>query len=730
MIKDVTLVKVYHSISCNDLMCAIKEMENYLALHPHQINSDRLYAIRADYQMMIDYWRKGYKDPQINELYIKLLQRMYMLLANVVIKTRSLQSPLLASLFIKANLSPRDWSVQVVREQLETFVSDIALLELEPPHTIAERRKQLFQQHYQLLNEVFAHILTSDLWTDGQGEATEQMLLSPTIDSNDQQLLVSAITLAARNCFDMVKFRTLIHVYQQSSDEYVRQRALVGWVYSIDAQLASPIYPEMKSLVEQTLQNPNSVKELVELQKQVYYCLGAEEDRHTIEQEILPELIKNQQNIARTGIMEQDEESVLNDIMHPDAEEQNLEKLEGSFRRMIDMQKQGSDVYFGGFSQMKRFPFFNEIANWFTPFYMDHPAIAQARERFGNVKFLMSILKYGPFCNSDKYSFILAFETVLNQIPENVRGMLDRGEAMMVQKVAQEEMTSPAYIRRIYLQDLFRFFRLHPVRNEFDSIFREDTSKAALFLKDSLFDHPALAVHFKEIASFLIKRKRKNDAAFLLSLLHDEQYYDYDYFMLMAYLSDEPKQYYLNALKLNPDSERALQGLAKVWFNELHYENALEAYDRLLALKPDKKAYLLNKAVCLTNLYCYDEAEQILFRLNYEDASDLNVVRVLAWALTGDGKYDQAQRLFEQLMAEEKPAERDRINYAFCLWFSGKVDEAANCFRTSVMNTEPQGKRWAGLYNIILDEMELLLSKGFTHDDMRMMIDWIDVYGL
>jgi len=726
MFTDATLDTIYGNLSARDLMCAIKDMEVYLAAHPHQINADRLYAIKADYQVMIDYWRKGYKDPQLPELYNKLLHRMYTLYANVRTNARVLQSPTMASLFMKAHLSPRDWSVQVVREQLEKFVSDIALLELEPPHTVAERRKQLHQQHTQLTTELFSHILTSDLWTEGQGESIEQLLLSPTVDSNDQQLIVSAISLAAMNCYDMVKFRTLIHVYQQSVDEHVRQRALIGWVFSIDSNLEEYLYPEMRTLVEQTLANPDNVKELVELQKQIYYCLSVDEDRHTIEQEIMPDLIKNQQNLQHRSDLEQDEESILNDILHPGEEEENLEKMEASFRRMVDMQKQGSDVYFGGFSQMKRFPFFNEISYWFTPFYIDHPGIALAREKFGNIKFLQSILQYGPFCSSDKYSFMLAFQTVLSQIPESTRQLLDRGEATMYQKLEQEEMDTPAYIRRTYLQDLFRFFRLNQLRNEFRNIFSEDVH-ACLFMERPIFGNTDLHAHFTEVASFLIKRHRMYDAEALILCLN-EKYHDFDYYMIRGYLGYD-EDGYRKALELNPQSERALLGLARSLFKDEEYESALDAYNQLVELNATKQSYQLNKAICLTNLYRYDEAEQILFRLNYEDANNLNVARVLAWALTGNGKYEQAGRLFDQLMAQEKPADSDRVNFAFFLWFSGRIDEAANSFRSYVTSAKPKDQRWNELHNIIYKEHVLLEKKGITNHEIQMMIDWVDVYG-
>ena len=727
MFSDDTLECVKSALAELNLMSAIKYMENYLAVHPHQINSDRLFAIKSDYQMMIDYWRKGYKDPELPQLSQKLLHRMYVLYANVETNARVLKSPLMASFLMKANLSPRDWSVQVVREQLEKFVSDVTLLELEPPHTVNERRKNLYQQHNQLMTDLFAHILIADLWTDGQGEAIEQLLLSPTIDSADQQLIVSAMTLAAINCFDMVKFRTLIHVYQQSTDEYVRQRALFGWAFSIDDDIEEQLFPEVRMLIEQTLQNPNYMKELIELQKQVFYCMSADEDRNTIEKEIMPELLKNQQKMQQRDEQELTEESLLDDILHPDAEEQEIEKLESSFRRMIDMQKQGSDVYFGGFSQMKRFPFFNEISNWFTPFDTHHPGVAHVWKKFGNVKFLTGILQYGPFCNSDKYSFLLAFESVLSQIPDHVRGMLDRGEAVMYQKLGMDEITTPAYIRRIYLQDMFRFFRLNQLRTEFNNMFVKDSSKS-MFIMKTAFDNTDIQAHFKDVITFLIKRKQKNYAEMLMRIWYKEEYHDYDYYMLRGYLDNNADLSYLKALELNPQSERALLALARIWFGWRDYKKALNAYDQLLDINPDKKSYQLNKAICLTNLYRYDEAEQILFRLNYEDADNLEVARVLAWALTGNGKYEQAGRLYDQLMAQEEPEDSDYINYGFYLWFTGRIDDAANCFRTYVMDSKFIGESWKELTNIIYRESGLLEKKGITKREMNMMIDLTDVY--
>ena len=600
-------------------------------------------------------------------------------------------------------------------------MSEVAMLDLEPQHTSQERRRSVFKQHHQFIGDIFAYILTSDIWTEGQGEAMEQLLLSPTIDSNDQQVIISAMTLAAMNCFDIVKFRVLMNVYLQSSDEYVRQRALVGWVLSIDDHLHQDLFPEQADLVKKALENPNCGKELVELQKQIYYCMSAEEDRDTIQKEIMPDLIKSQRNMmTRDDVLEQDEESILNDILHPDEEEKNLEKVEASFHRMIDMQKQGSDIYFGGFSQMKRFSFFNDITNWFTPYYKEHPGISQLFDRFGNVKFLQGILRWGPFCNSDKYSFVLAFDSVLMQIPENVRKMLDRGEAEMVQKLEQEELNTPAYIRRIYLQDLFRFFRLFSQRQEFRNFFSYDHFEC-LFFDDEVFLSTKLQDHYHDIIVFLMKRNRIYEAKELIGDYEEEKYYTYDYYMLSAYLRNHKVADYQKALEIRPNDERALSGLGKALFEDEEYDQALNVFNQLLEINPNKKSYLLSK------LNRYDEAEQILFRLNYEDAGNLNVARVLAWTLTCNGKTEQAGRLYDQLMAEEEPADVDMLNYGFYLWLTGKINEAADCFRTYENNTKDQKEEWLNVHDLIKDEAELLHKNGIVEEEISMMSDLIGV---
>lgn len=718
MIRNEALNNVFHQLLTRDLGEAIVAMENYLAVHPHQINSDRLHAIRTDYQLMADYWRHGFRDPQLPTLYDNLLKRMYVLYANIASNYTIRHTPYLSAILFKSHVSVRDWSPSVIREELESFVSDVAMLGLEPPHTAEPKRKELYVRHHQSMVELFDYILTSNLWTDSFASAMEDILLSPTIDVNDQQLIVSCVMLSSMSYFDIAKFRMLVHVYQQATDEQVRQRALIGWVFSLDADMGRCIYSEEEHLVKGLLEDKHCCEELAELQRQLIYCISAEQDNATIQREIIPNLVKpnkNSDSPISINWMNEEDMDQLNDILHPNEAEERLERMENSYKKMVDMQRQGSDIYFGGFSQMKRYPFFNELLNWFVPFYFDHPEVNGISDKYRNNGFLRSMMKNGPFCNSDKYSFMLAFESVINTVPEGIRKMLDRGEGQLaMQEMAGQDLQEPAYLRRLYLQDLYRFFRLNPQRDAFRNIFNPQEKEYLFFTSEIFYDTP-LQRYYNEITAFLIKKKRLDDARLMLKH-YDQDNRDFQYYMMSGYLCDSKISYYAKAIELEPENERALSGYARSLFQQKDFGQAMEIYEKLLVLQPEKKAYLLSRAVCQTELHQYEEAEKILFRLNYEMPDDENVNRVLAWTLTCNGKYEQAGRLYSQLLSVEEPSTDDILNYGYCLWFDGKIDDAADCFRRYLKETG------ASKDTIIKNETELLCEKGITEAELQMML--------
>lgn len=702
---------VLEALKDRNLGEAISAMETFLSVHPHQINSDRLHAIHTDFKVMSDYWRQGYKDPQIGLLYDNLLRRMYVLYANIQVNHSVRHSSYLSSLFLKAHGTPRDWSPLAIKESLENDVSEGAMLDLEGLAEDDPKRNDFYKRHYDSMVDLCAYLITRDLWSDGFASAMEDILLSPTVDTIDQQLIVSCITLSSINMFDMAKFRVLVHLYQQSTDEDVRQRALVGWVFSLNYELGKAFYQEEVDLIKQLVEDEQCQQELVQMQKQMIFCLNAEKDNQTIQKEIIPDLLRHQGYEMTPNGLIQKEEDPLQDILNGDEQEKREEQIEAQINRMNDMISQGVDIYYSGFTYLKSYPFFQELTNWFVPFYENHPGIIQARIKFKGSRFMQAVINNSTFCNSDKYSFVMSFLKVLDQLPESVRNVVLKDGIMDNMHV---DSTSPTFIRRMYLQDWYRFSKLFRERNEFPNPF-ETSTRSYLFFASHLFKYTSLETKFNEVTAFLLKKKRDEDAASLINN-YSEDHYDYQYFMMCGYLDFLPHRHYAEALKLRPDDERALSGLARTKFASKYYEDSLSLYRQLVAMKPESKSYLLNLAVCLTNLKQYDEAEQHLFRLNYENPDDAIIKRYLAWTLTCDDKYEQAENLYQQLLSEEEVYADDLRRYGYCLWFSGKVGEAIDFFRRYLKESDDK------MFIVISNERELLLSKGITEPEMKMML--------
>ena len=207
---------------------AIEVLEHLYAKHPSLIGHGEFDSIRNDYRLMVDYMGRGYADSQREALYSTLLQRLYRVAANLEISWRCKNIGAYIDAFrVSAHLN---MSHDFIRTVLETFVSDVTMLSLLPESTRKQRQTEIYDRHQQFVNRLFNALWTSCQWTEEDSVFYTDLLLSPTVVSGDQQIIASAISLGAMNQFDINKFKTLVSVYRRASDEYVRQRALVGWV--------------------------------------------------------------------------------------------------------------------------------------------------------------------------------------------------------------------------------------------------------------------------------------------------------------------------------------------------------------------------------------------------------------------------------------------------------------------------------------------------------------------
>ena len=474
------LSKAINCLMDRRLSNAIEVLDQLYVQRPSLMGHSEFEAIKTDYQLMVDYMGRGFSDSHRESLYNTLLQRLYRVAADLEISWRCKNVSAYVNSF--RVIDHLNTSHDFVRTVLESFVSDIAMLSLQPEEMREQKSKELYERHQTFINRLFSALWTSCQWTEDDCKFYTELLLSPTVMSTDQQVIVSAISLGAMNQFDINKFKTLVNVYQKATDEHVRQRALVGWVLAVFEGM--DIFPEQDALIRELCENPAITRELLTLQIQFFYSKAAEKDNDKIQRDIMPDIMRNSNlTIGRLGIMEK-EEDAIESILHQDADEKRMEQLEEKVRKMMDMQKQGSDIYFGGFSQMKRFSFFNDMVNWFTPFYLNHPALRSVINKLGDTKFLNTLMERSNFCESDRYSFAFALEQIINQLPADIKDAI--GSDAMLGPLAESDDTEDAIsIRRTYLQDLYRFFRLYHTANDFINPF-EDNGKGD-FVADTFF---------------------------------------------------------------------------------------------------------------------------------------------------------------------------------------------------------------------------------------------------
>ena len=560
--------------------------------------------VKNDYRLMQDAMMRGLRDDKIDEVYADIMRKVYGAGLDVLIEEKVKRYSSFA--YARVSAQQTEAHPDAVRTVLEAYVQDMAMMAFEPENTRKAKMEKLTADHHAYMKQLFNALLVAPMWNDRRAADFADLLLSPTIDRDDALLLVSAVMLATMNVNDPYKWDMLAEVYVRATDKVLKMRALVGWVLSLPYDPRGPrIFPFVQERIKAMLADKTTLKQMLDMQMQMLFCCNADADNEEIQRNIMPTLIKNTNlQMTRLGIVEK-EDDPMKDIMDPNAAERDMEEMERKYRKMMDMQKQGSDIYFGGFSKMKTFPFFNDLCNWFAPFNAAHPALGAARERLAGSTFLNNLMENGPFCDSDKYSFALAIAQIMDRMPDNVKEMLN-SDATFGPTVSKDEQEDPAYICRSYLQSLYRFFRLYRSKRDFLNPFildeLEDNDGNALFLSYKLLACPEMEENAVALCGFLLKRKMMRELMSMAICYKSSQNPRLVRFLALVPMTDGKWQeaYDLFAsVSEDQHTEESLRGMAHCCMSLKRFGEAVAIYRRLLAMHPDSFSYQLNLAVCL-----------------------------------------------------------------------------------------------------------------------------------
>lgn len=675
--------------------------------------------VKNDYRLMQDAMMRGLRDDKIDEVYADIMRKVYGAGLDVFIEEKVKKYSSFA--YARVSAQQTEAHPDAVRTVLEAYVQDMAMMAFEPESTRKAKMEKLTADHHAYMKQLFNALLVAPMWNDRRAADFADLLLSPTIDRDDALLLVSAVMLATMNVNDPYKWDMLAEVYVRATDKVLKMRALVGWVLSLPYDPRGPrLFPFVQERIKVMLADKTTLKQMLDMQMQMLFCCNADADNEEIQRNIMPTLIKNTNlQMTRLGIVEK-EDDPMKDIMDPNAAERDMEEMERKYRKMMDMQKQGSDIYFGGFSKMKTFPFFNDLCNWFAPFNAAHPALGAARERLAGSTFLNNLMENGPFCDSDKYSFALAIAQIMDRMPDNVKEMLN-SDATFGPTVSKDEQEDPAYICRSYLQSLYRFFRLYRSKRDFLNPFildeLEDNDGNALFMSYKLLACSEMEENAVALCGFLLKRKMMRELMSMAICFKSSQNPRLVRFLALVPMTDGKWQEAYDLFASVPEdqhTEESLRGMAHCCMSLKRFGEAVAIYRRLLAMHPDSFSYQLNLAVCLMSSDAFsscgdvasscdasscgassslggkvearpnkvvEEGTKLLYKLDYEHPDNANVRRVLAWCMMLQGNFDKAIDIYTRLLSQPDAVSADRLNAAYAHWLSRDVARAVALLR-------------------------------------------------
>lgn len=737
--------------------------------------------VKNDYRLMQDAMMRGLRDDKIDEVYADIMRKVYGAGLDVLIEEKVKRYSSFA--YARVSAQQTEAHPDAVRTVLEAYVQDMAMMAFEPENTRKAKMEKLTADHHAYMKQIFNALLVAPMWNDRRAADFADLLLSPTIDRDDALLLVSAVMLATMNVNDPYKWDMLAEVYVRATDKVLKMRALVGWVLSLPYDPRGPrLFPFVQERIKAMLADKTTLKQMLDMQMQMLFCCNADADNEEIQRNIMPTLIKNTNlQMTRLGIVEK-EDDPMKDIMDPNAAERDMEEMERKYRKMMDMQKQGSDIYFGGFSKMKTFPFFNDLCNWFAPFNAAHPALGAARERLAGSTFLNNLMENGPFCDSDKYSFALAIAQIMDRMPDNVKEMLN-SDATLGPTVSKEEQENPAYICRSYLQSLYRFFRLYRSKRDFLNPFildeLEDNDGNALFMSYKLLACPEMEENAVALCGFLLKRKMMRELMSMAICYKSSQNPRLVRFLALVPMTDGKWQEAYDLFASVPEdqhTEESLRGMAHCCMSLKRFGEAVAIYRRLLAMHPDSFSYQLNLAVCLMSSDAFsscgdvasscgdaasscgaasslggkvearpnkvvEEGTKLLYKLDYEHPNNANVRRVLAWCMMLQGHFDKAIDIYTRLLSQPDAVSADRLNAAYAHWLSRDVAhavallreycnlceqeeaEAKEAAKKQGRRCEPTKSRNYRLVEDFTKDADLLSKYGISLTERKIMVD-------
>ena len=685
---------------------------------------DTLYNIEMTYKSLLKYRVEGLRDPESQKIYNHVLADIFHTSDEVFIL---LLSRFGEGIYFDTLRRHKEKQSPDLEGQLQLCHSEMdRMLLMEGSYSKSSDDFKLAVKH------IFEMLMTQRELYKSSGDIIRNVFKEDGLPWPQQCLMVSATTIHLLHYFNEAALLLLFQLTAHANEE-IQQRALVGLylvLYKYDKRLI--LYPEITRQLTKLKERYSNTEVLRSIVIQIMRTSETEKLARKLSDEILPEVARIHPNLRDRLDLDNIIGDSLKEGKNPDWENilSDSPELMGKLEEFSRLQMEGADLFISTFRMLKHFPFFAHNENWFMPFPWPNPLVDEILKNesgaFKNAKLLEGMALSGILCNSDKYSLILS----IPQMPSAQKEMM--GQMFMAELGAVSEVErsdsliksdkKALTISNLYIQDLYRFFKLHPQRATF-----EDPFAIPLDFHNCSFIQELLpeADFYLKLGEYLFEKDRYKEAMEVFSILIGKTEPTMQLLQKQAFCMQQLKQYekalelYLQAQLFDHNQVWNLKKIALCYHHLKNPEKALEYYQEAEKIQPDSIHTQVSIGHCLLELKNFEEALKYYFKVEYLDPGNKKVGRPIVWCALALGKFEHAEKYSLKLL-DENPTRHDYMNMGHIKWCKGDRQEALKWYKDCVTFPGNSMKDFLESFN---NDKGVLITHNVEEAEIPIMLD-------
>lgn len=680
---------------------------------------EKLKAQENTYRYLIDYITSGHKDPSRKDIIEQIREALHRANEFLLRESRMIDSSDLYSSSRRMEILRKNTINSHLDIFREAYISD-----LQNQGSVISSRQE------EALNNLFIYVLTMSGVEAWEYEQLNKALEDEFFPEYLKLSIISALTIGAIQYFDADFFDILLNQYENSNSSSIRARALVG-VLLLSLLHSSRLKGNLE-LKSRLLLSAND-EELQKIIPQVIINFVKTYDTQRIDNkmrnEVIPELMKIQPEIIeKMRNFTSDSENFLSDA-NPDWEEIIENSGVGDkLQEINEMQLEGADVMVTAFSNLKGFPFFSNISNWFLPFTpgyyeLNSLNLEEDSDALERLTFLM--------CDSDIYSFLLSVKSMPGergkQMLENMQLQLKEAREAMQNSVGESD--SDIFYRKVRnsLKDLYRFYKFFRKKQDFNDPFGQPfmANDIAPVIESWGLSSDLIRL----IAEFYFQKKYYKEAAGMYELYDSLSPQEISVWEHIGFCYDKIRDYaqavkwYKKAEIINSDNLWLIKKLALALKNNAEFRQAIPYYEKALEKEPENYHLLMSYAECLIADEDYSSALKPLYHAQYLKPDKLGVSRAIAWSELLKGNIDKAIGIYVNLINSGSAGDMDYLNLAHSYLALKDFKNAIEYYKKFIdLSNQPIVKT---LIMAFRDDAKALKKLNVPTEDLRIVIDKI-----